>query len=75
MENFAQAHRIIDEIQESLFPRLESCRESVQSQAIEGAIDERIKQVETILDKMEIAVNKATMTQRTTLKLKLDQLR
>lgn len=75
MENYNQAHRIIDEIQESLFPRLESCREIVQAQAIEGSIDERLKQIEGVIEKLEISVNKASMGQRSTLKLKLDQLR
>lgn len=75
MENYNQAHRIIDEIQESLFCRLESCRDTIQAQAIEGTIDERLKQIEAVIEKMEIAVNKATTSQRTTLKFKLDQLR
>ena len=75
MEQFTTANRLVSEVQESLFPRLESCRDAVNAQAIEGAIDERVKQVEAILDRLEIAVNKATPAQRSSLKFKLDQLR
>ncbi|OTF81913.1 hypothetical protein BLA29_012521, partial [Euroglyphus maynei] len=59
-ENFTNAHRIVDDIQDSLFRRLESCNDSIQAQAIEGAIDERIKSLEQYLDKIEISVNKTS---------------
>lgn len=74
-ENFTAAHRIVDEIQDSLFRRLESCKDSVQAQAIEGAIDERLKSLEQYVDRIEISVNKTSGSQRNTMKLKLDQLK
>ena len=75
MEHFTAATRIINEVQESLFPRLESCRDEANVNAIEGAIDERVKHVGDIVERLEIAVNKATPAQRSSLKFKLDQIR
>lgn len=75
MDHYNLAHRVIDGLQEGLFPRLESCRDKVNAQAIEGTIDEQIKLVESYIEKMEIALNKAAPAQRSTIKFKLDQLR
>ncbi|KAF7495642.1 Golgi SNAP receptor complex member 2 [Sarcoptes scabiei] len=75
MDNFLQAHKIIDEIHDSLIKRLESCRDSQQAQAIEKSIDERLKQLEIYIDKSEIALNKSSGPQRSTLKFKTDQLK
>lgn len=74
-DNYNYAHKIIDEIQDSLFYRLESCCDSSQAQALEGAIDEKIKLLEKSIDKIEILVNKSSGPQRNTMKLKLDQIR
>ncbi|XP_017493202.1 PREDICTED: Golgi SNAP receptor complex member 2-like [Rhagoletis zephyria] len=75
MEHFTSASRLINEVQESLFPKLESCHDAASLGVIEGAIDERVKQLEAILDRLEMSVNKATPAQRSSLKFKLDQLR
>ncbi|KAI2810548.1 Golgi SNAP receptor complex member 2 [Blomia tropicalis] len=75
MEQFTTANRIIGEIQETLFPKLESCRDEGNAKTIESAIDDRMKQIEATLERLEIQVNKATPAQRSSLKFKLDQLR
>lgn len=75
MEHFTSASRLMNEVQEHLFPKLESCHDAASLGPIQAAIDERVKQVEAIVDRLEMSVNKATPAQRSSLKFKLDQLR
>ena len=69
-ELFKGAHNVIGEIQRSLFPQLESCRDSNNAQTIEGSINTKIKSLELILEKLYMVVNK-----NSSLKYKYEQLR
>lgn len=75
MESYGQARQIIEEIQGRLFPKFESNHDSIGARSIEQTIDERIKLLDSHIDKMEIALNKASSAQRSTIKFKLDQIR
>jgi len=69
---------LINEIQEVLFPRLESSislNDQKNGVIIESEIEAKLKHLDTNCDKLEIIVNKSGPNERPQLKLRLDQFR
>ncbi|CAG2183455.1 unnamed protein product, partial [Oppiella nova] len=75
---FSASNVLINEIQESLFPRLESLiasNDQNNALSVESDIESKVKQLDTYCDKMEIIVNKSGPNDRPQQKMRLDQLR
>ncbi|XP_054160449.1 Golgi SNAP receptor complex member 2-like [Oppia nitens] len=75
---FNSSNILINDIQEVLFPRLESTiqiGDQNNALTVESDIESKLKQIETNCDKMDIYVNKCGPNDRPQQKMRLDQLR
>ena len=75
---YSSSNILINEIQEVLFPRLESSialNDQKNGVIIESEIETKLKHLDTNCDKLEIIVNKSGPHERPQLKLRLDQFR
>jgi len=75
---YVSSNRLIDEIQEHLFPRLESTelnRDQTNAAIIESEIEDKLRRIDKNCDQLEIMVNKEAVHLRPESKMRLNQLR